>query len=336
MSVLFFPFTYIDPQTMKSLSACFSKVSVYRTSDTELPDDMAKWVDSGFLDIRVPVKGEEKKIAAILKDYKAWADLHQKTPAAYFKQQSEVPFYSDTSISKIRTDITRRVRDNESNAKTEVNPEDRIFTARMFLTLAEEYDRNRFSIHTEFKNLFDMEKDLFEQLKGEPDERPPFPSHGFTEEKEDSGIYLTEERVKAWVRLTISDPKETGIYVTDSRGVFDFLDEHRVVEKEIFDMGPIPIRFEPDDTLASFKDQLRAFLDELARDPKALSSPNMPAMPQKRPGEPMLMLSALRIPGIHPKEYLGRFLPDSDNVLKRKENKQIKSTLICLLTSNSG
>ena len=336
MRVLYFPFTSISKSTMESLAACFTSVAVYRISETEMPDDMAEWADDGFLKILLPISGEEKKIHAILNDYKEWADLHQKTPSAYFKHQTEVPFYSDTSVSKIRTDITKRTKDKEKKGKTEINPDDRIFAARIFLTLAEEYDANRSFLHKELQVLHDMEKKLFDELKGEPDELAVFSLQGVADEKEDPGLYLSEERIKAWSCLMVADKKENGVYVTDSRGVFDFFSEQETYEKEGFTIGPIPIRRDKDQAVDAFKEKLTAFLEDLAVNSKPMSSPEMPILLPIFKGEATLTLTAQRIPGIRPREFFGAIVPDSDNLLNKNDNHPFKSTLICLLTPNDG
>ena len=233
MSVVYFPFTVPSPSAMRCLAACFSKTAVFRISDSNLPEHLISWEKSGFLDIRVPVSGKEKKIADVLRDYQNWSSLHENTPSAYLKHQSDIPFYSDTSISKIRTDITRRIREKEAAAASDFNPEERLFAARLFLALAEEYDLNQILMTEEFQAIDTMEKKLFGDLKGEAGEPDFLPSHPLDAVIEDPGCHMTEERIKAWALLMLKDETDSGVYATDSRAVFDFLHDQDAYEKKI-------------------------------------------------------------------------------------------------------
>jgi hypothetical protein len=78
------------------------------------------------------------------------------------------------------------------------------------------------------------------------------------------------------------------------------------------------------------------FLEELARNPKPLSSWEIPGLPEKRPDDTAVILTALRIPGVGPHEYFGRFLPDANKQPKNMENCRFKNTLICLLEPIKG
>ncbi|MBU4289417.1 MAG: hypothetical protein KKI12_14750, partial [Proteobacteria bacterium] len=98
MKPIYFPFTYISEPVLEALSAFFKQIVVYQPSSLNVPESMQKLADSGLLEIRIPVKGDENKIDNILKDYKSWANIHQGSEMAFFKMNPDkIPFFDDSS-----------------------------------------------------------------------------------------------------------------------------------------------------------------------------------------------------------------------------------------------
>ena len=77
MKPIYFPFTYISEPVVEATGVCFKQLVVYQPSNQKVPEKMQKWAKSGILDIRVPVKSDEKELDAALRDYKTWVNIHQ-------------------------------------------------------------------------------------------------------------------------------------------------------------------------------------------------------------------------------------------------------------------
>ncbi len=73
MKPIYFPFTYISEAAVAAISACFKQTVVYQPSRHTLPAEMQKLADSGLIDVRIPITGDENKLDAILRDYNEWA-----------------------------------------------------------------------------------------------------------------------------------------------------------------------------------------------------------------------------------------------------------------------
>ena len=66
MKPIYFPFTHISDAAVAALSACFKQTVVYQPSRRALPALIQKLADSGLIDVRIPIAGDEKKIDVIL------------------------------------------------------------------------------------------------------------------------------------------------------------------------------------------------------------------------------------------------------------------------------
>ena len=109
---MYFPFTYITNQVAQTLHTCFGKTVVYQPSKINLPEEIHNLAQQGIVDIRFPANLEnkdEKNLAATLKEYDAWGNLHQGSrglhPDFFQAMSNNIHFFDDTSASKIKADI---------------------------------------------------------------------------------------------------------------------------------------------------------------------------------------------------------------------------------------
>jgi len=313
MNPIYFPFTYVSQSAASRLAACFSKIIVYQVSDSLLPGELKHMRDSDVVEIRVPVTGDEKKIQTTLKAYKNWANLHDGGTMAFLKTQANlIPFYSDTSISKIRTDIKKRIQSNPLHQNTAVKPLDHLFIARLFLAVAQEYDIHHLNIDQDLVLLEEMEQVVFSNLKGDPADSDQVLSRHTTTVKQESGGYMTGERINAWTMLLFKDREASGVYITGSQPVFSHLKEQSSDAKPILSIDSIPVCPGQAAVLEKWKSRLMGILDQLAKDPKATASISIPAMPNHIHGEKTVSLTVYLIPGASPQEYFGRFVESVD------------------------
>lgn len=339
MNPIYFPFTYVSSSMVDALKAFFKKISVYQVSDHPLSNESRplwdRLLDNNAVEIRIPVTGDEKKIQTILKDYITWADLHKGDAKAFLEAQANmIPFFSETSVSKIKTDIKKRIGNQKSIKSKSVNQPDELFAARLFLSIAHEHDIHQFGVLKELMHIESMEKDLFDRLKGDPDDlSPPFP-YLLPSIAEDPGNYMTDERIKAWVRLLFQDTSYSGIYVTGSRRIFDTLLDQSPEAEQMIVLDRIPIYSDPDDGLEKWKSQLSKLLNQMARDRQRIDI-DLPTSETKASNDlPSASLSVYLIPGVDPKTYFNRFTRLDTTEFGISADPSYVNTVLCILDMN--
>lgn len=241
MKPIYFPFTYISEQVAKALNAYFERVVVYQPSSSlNTPKTMQKLAENGVIDIRIPIKDNEDKLNAIVKDYKTWANVHQASGMSFFKNKpNKIPFF-DESYTQISADIKKQKDDIPSNEKQDI-----VFSARVFLQIAQEFDIQNWEVNDKLSSIEKMEQDLIKNLKGE----------NFLREKkatvaDNQSEYMIADRIKAWSYLLQNDQKISPVFVTNSKTAFEYL------------IDQIPVFVLPEFDL---QDNFASHLDDIAK-----------------------------------------------------------------------
>jgi len=242
MTPIYFPFTYVSKQTADVLRACFSKTIVYQPSSYNIPESMRQLKDKGLLDIRIPAKDDNEKLAEILREYKNWAHIHQGSGMSFFKTQTDnIPFYDEISAHQIRSDIKKKEKNQTSEQII-----DPILHARIFLSMAQEFDINQWDITSELESFADLEKAFIEDLKGDKDSESVNLTTNQAFVKDEPGSHMTDQRIKSWINLLMCDPKDSNFYVTTSRDVMENLFE-KSQEMEMVFKDAIPKNYDSDE-----------------------------------------------------------------------------------------
>ena len=161
----------------------------------------------------MPVGGDEDGLRRATADYRAWAERHSGSPLAFFKsQQGRIPFFEESSLSRIRSDIKRGSEERMDDASA-----DPVFGARLFLSVAQAFDREQWEVNRGFADLRDLEASLLKSIHGEQEAGGP----AATAPVEDLGRHMTGRRLWAWSCLWARDPAADALLVTDSREIFD-------------------------------------------------------------------------------------------------------------------
>jgi len=220
MNPLYFPFTYISEATATALQRIFGKVTVYQASSTGIPNQLKRLADNERIELKIPVKGEENKIHALLNEFKTWAELHSAKDFSFFKtRQSSIPFFNETSVSRIRSDI----KDSMKPAPASEN--DPLMSCRIFLHFAQEYDEQKSELIQNLASHESMRKDLFANLTGDDTRLPESITDPDDFPDADSGSFMTSERMEALARLFANDADRLGfdMLITTSREVMDHI-----------------------------------------------------------------------------------------------------------------
>jgi len=338
MKPIYFPFTYISKPVAKAIYACFGKTIVYQPSSKNIPEEIHKLARRGVLDIRVsgnPGEKDEEKLSAILKDYNAWANLHQGSRGIqfdYFKTgRDKIPFFDDTSTSQIKADIKNILGKNPA-----LKEPDSVFNARNFLSIAQEFDMQSDKIFQDMVSFESARMDLINRLKGEDETSPLVP--GYKDEFKSVNLadfdYMIQERIEAWALLMCCDPMQyreiiSGLFVTSSRQAIDHLLEKTPEIENVFSINAIPIAENLVEKSAKWSNDLMEYLEIIAKSSRPLKCDNFNIVPDDLKGETKASLSLYLVPGASPLEYFSRFIRfDSTGSRITKDRVKLKNTLI--------
>ena len=264
MIPLYFPFTYVSQQTAEALSSYFRHISVYQASANPVPDEMQPLVQSGFLNIRIPVTRDQPRFDDVVKNFKHWANLHfdsQGIKTAFLRAGAEsIPFFNGSTTSQILADI----RGNLHHKQKPIEP-DPLFSARVFLEFAQEFDRQCYEMNRNLDAYKENVHHFYNNINGEGERptnenslRPDLMSNDHSE-------YIILRRFAAWSNLLQEDTISSGVFVTSSRSIFEhMLDEIPTAEK-IYHSDTIPVSGIAGEPIEKWQDRLLANLTSLAK-----------------------------------------------------------------------
>lgn len=237
MKPVYFPFTYINDVAASLLCACFGQVTVYHPGAHNIPENMQRLAKEGMLDLRIPVSGDEARLEALIKEYKEWGELHQKSDTAFLKAIGErTPFFDDTFSTQLASQI-KNIRDGNYS----IEKPDILFNARLFLCLAQDYDIMQDGINRDLIFVYEMEKKLLEGLTHEDELFFSKNTGNSLQIADDSGKYKIKERIEAWTCLMSKDKEKPRFFITGSRDAFDFVIEKAGDTNKVIELVSIPV-----------------------------------------------------------------------------------------------
>jgi len=338
MKPIYFPFTYISKPVAEAIYACFGKTIVYQPSGKNIPEEIRKLVERGVLDIRMsgnPKKKDEERLSAILKEYNAWANLHQGSRGIqldFFKAvKNKIPFFDDSSTSQIKANIKGITDGNRVGKKP-----DPVFNARIFLSIAQNFDMQNDKIVQDIASFETARKDLIKNLKGEGRTSPLV--HGYKDEFKAINLadydYMIQERIEAWTSLVCCDPmqyreEKSGLFVTSSRQAIDHLLEKTPEIENVFSIDKIPVVENQVKKSTKWSKDLMEHLEIVSESSRPLKCDNFNIVSDDQKCETKASLSLYLVPGTSPLEYFSRFIRfDSTGSWITKDRVKLKNTLI--------
>jgi len=303
MKPIYFPFTYVSRPEVAALRACFKQTVVYQPSRFNLPAEMQTWAESGLIDIRVPVFGDENKLEAILKDFRGWANFHQKGALDFLKAwDGKIPFFDETLASQIRADIRKR----SGSAQAPPKEFDDIFSARLFLHIAQEFDLQSNTLNRDLLSIETMEQNLFKSLHGE-DEAPGLHTVGKElPHADDPGLYMPVQRLKAWTKLMQQDRETSGVFITTSRFIFDELIDKLPRAELVVGLDSIPMHASRDESIEKWQDSLLASLNMLLSSTWPVSTDGLFAAPAQNGYDMCVSIKLYIVAGEIPHDVFAR------------------------------
>jgi len=159
-------------------------------------------------------------------------------------------------VSQIRADISKRSGIDQAPKES-----DDIFSARLFLHIAQEFDLHNIDLNQNLRSIENVEQELFKSLHGEDE---ALHQHTVGKElfhAEDPGLFLPVQRLKAWTRLMQPDREMSGVFITTSRFVFDELLDKLPGLELVIGLDSIPLHAGRDET--KWQDDLLESLNRL-------------------------------------------------------------------------
>ena len=333
MKPIYFPYTYSSKPVLNSLNLFFRQVTVYQPSAPAIPDDLKILEDEGLLDIQLPVRGAEKKIAAVLRDYNIWAGMHQGREMAFFKTQGKYPpFFTDTSIAQIKKDIREKAGTIIPDTPA-LNDGALLFNARVFLLIAQQMDCQKSQSTTLLETADSMESNLFKQLKGE-EEACALDSipRGLTL-KDSLRDYMIPERLQAFSHLVRYAEKTSGVYVTDNRPVMEYLLEKSPHMKLLSSTDALLPAEDTNKDPAQRQEKIERYLEMLVTDSATVSGDQLAEPVQEKTADTSDSLTLYLVPDQPPHAFFAECteIHPTNSVSDSGNNRAIRNTLVCFV-----
>jgi hypothetical protein len=326
MKPVYFPFTYINDDVASRLYACFGQITVYQPGGHNIPENMQRLAREGMLDLRIPVSGDEARLEALIKEYKEWGELHQKSDMAFLKAIGErVPFFDDTFSTQLASQIKKIRDENYSKEKPDI-----LFNARLFLCLAQDYDIMQDGINRDLISVYEMEKKLLEGLTHEDEVFFSKNTGSSIQAADDSGKYKIKERIEAWTCLMSKDKEKPRFFITCSRDAFDFVIENAGDTNKVIELVSIPVCSQAD-IMNKWRNMLIGQVEGLLKDENFQIDKKIYNLPAAKEPEREVSLKIFRIINKSRRDFINNILEQEFQDVMINNNDEInKSIFICL------
>ena len=332
MKPIYFPFTYVSSGVAEAVAACFGQFIVYRPLNDKVPEQMQHQVHQGVLDLRVPVTENEKELTTAVKNYLDWANLHMRDAAdktADLKSRmGGLPFFDDFSSSKILADVKGKIHGSSAGKFT-----DPTLAARIFLCLAQEFDRKNQEAAYELYRYHQKKAELIRQLKMEED---PLADEFQTKPPPDLfADYMISDRLEAWTRIFRRDPDACGVFVTHSPAVMEHLLDRSPTAVRVMRLESIPLDIGKTLSSKSRQQKLTLNLARLAQNEQPLSAGVLHEGVDFPAAKTTVSLNVYLVPHQVPGEFFARCAELNDTE-QSVQTGNFKNTLIALIEPSAG
>ncbi len=218
-NVVFFPFTHISPEQIKTLTSFFARIDFLNLNrEISKGSELYSQVDQGYLN---PVNVPAQRLVEIEKQvqsYVDWAQLHRGNEKNLKSLLQDTPYMTD---QEGLTAIQSRIRDTGGEKSSNPVAKDPL----LFLKFAEIWDIQNQKINEELQALETGTNSLFAELKGEVGDSV---SGAMDKSLTDPGEAMTGERILAWAETAAEiglfpEEGELPLLVTTSSGVLEYL-----------------------------------------------------------------------------------------------------------------
>ncbi len=285
---VYFPMTYLDPVVETRLAACFAQTAVYRPSNSPLPESMRAAVAQDRLVVRTPMVADSAKILGQMEAYYAWAEVNKGADFSFFKgNRSGVPFFGDTSVSRIRQNIKEM-----GGEGVQPEPADPVFAARLFLEMAQARDCQNSELDRSLADVKAKENSMLADLLGDEKGCQAFSSAKPPAAITDPGAHMTAYRIQAWWKMTRAESGNCNFLATDSRAVLAYLLESGPELETVGSLMPVPLEDNGGWDRTAWQKSFSDYLHLLASGADTQATP--PPQPMVKSGESHVNISLYR------------------------------------------
>jgi hypothetical protein len=311
MQPIYFPFTYIAKPVVDALGFCFRKAIVYQPARFTVSESLQNWSQDGVLEVRIPFEGDEERLAAILKDYREWAKLHHDRRGlqnAFTRYLGEtVPFFDETSTSRIKEDIKKDEQQNQLPRKV-----NQTFGARLFLAIAQEFDMETERLRQDLFSIETMENNLLANLQGRDQPADQFggKNNNSVFNSGDAAEYMIPERFMAWFRIMQFDRElsrdSSDLFITSSRSALDYLLDSTSQAEKILNVDAIPAYAKKSVEIEAWRDHLTDQLQQLPTTIQSKEAIKVTAAPADKNCKLSAFLTLYVVPEESPRSLFSR------------------------------
>ena len=331
MKPIYFPFTYVPQGVAQALAACFQGFIVYQPSGKKVPGEMQPWVDANLVEVRVPDQTDDQAIEKVVKDFRSFASLHNDSgnlkTAAFLGQHSAVPFFNETSTSRIVSDLKKGVSTDSAERGS-----DPLFWARVFLGFAQDFDRQGAELNRGLGVHARQSCALLKTLKGETEIDSGANPLGAESKVDDPGEYMALARLQSWALLFQNDPVGSGLFVTSSKSVFNQLTAKLPAFEKILQSAGLPAVEIKDRTFNAWRDSFLKHLNRLAETHWSESNDTGIDLSFDSLGGTNVRFTLYLVPGQIPWDFFAQYLEARQLPEKQPDQKaKFKNTLVGLV-----
>jgi hypothetical protein len=250
--------------------------------------------------------------------------------AAFLGRQFTIPFFSETSSSRILSDLKKGP--SSDSAETSSDP---LFCARVFLGFAQDFDRQKDELNQGLGVHAQQSFELLKTLKGEKEIDSAALPLAAESRADDSGEYMALARLQAWALLFQKDPVGSGLFVTSSKSVFNQLMAKLPAAEKILQSAGLPAVEIKNRAFNSWRDSFLKHLNRLVETQWPASKDIGVDLPLKNDGGTNFKLTLYLVPGQIPRDFFAQYLEARHSPKKQPNQKvKFKNTLVGLVELN--
>lgn len=331
MMPIYFPFTYVADRVADALAACFGSFAVYQPVSEALSVQMQVWKERGIMAVRVPVTANENELKRAVKRYRIWADLHGQDLSGMTgklkARMDSMSLLSNFSSSQIVAEI----KDNIYDTAYSRTP-DPVMAARIFLYLAQEFDRQNHELAQELARYDQEQAELIRRLKIEDDPfasefvDPPFQFSGAMDD------YLIADRLESWTRIFLQDSETSGLLITHSPAVLAYLLDRVSNAVQVMQTEFLTPELATNEELAEWRKRTVSRVNRFIEQKKAGSVVEPIELAETAVAENNNTLTVYQVPDHPPRDLLTRCTRIESSAADQTNFRgEIKNTLVALI-----
>ncbi len=329
--ICYVPFTHISDNNVQKMVDALGTLTVYLPAENLAPAHMRTWAEQGALDLRQPAGVDAEKLAGAIREFKAWAEIHQGSIselAGFFKStQGQPPLVNDTDPTQISNQIRHF---GQTAAGGSADP---LFRSALFLAMAHEYDQHQDAVDQGLGSVQAKERAMFAKMDSDIEALTGKSTQGDgalrSSAVHEPGLYMTGLRIEAWAELVRRDKPVASLYVTTSPAVFEHLLDALPETKELLTWD---LSASGQDQPALVSKRQQALLDlACADDPWEM---DLDLFPSDSESGGAFRLKVHALAGCSPQTMPTRLLTSKDPFDQLPaDNQEVKNTLIGLMVS---